>query len=65
MNKTLISAVTGKSKTIDVNVIGAAVVAILTAFGIALPVEAVTAFFTIANIFLRFITKESLADKVS
>ena len=58
-----LSALKGKSKTVNVNVIAGAIVTIATALGYTIPVEAVTAFFTIANVLLRFVTDQPLDEK--
>ncbi len=52
-----------KSNTINFNVVAASVVTILTSFGVEVPVEAVTAVFTLGNIFFRFLTTKPLKDK--
>lgn len=52
-----------KSKTIDFNVLAAAIVAILAQAGVAVPVEVVTAVFAIGNFVLRLITKKPIAEK--
>ena len=52
-----------KSKTVDFNILAGSVVGLLTAFGVAIPVEAVTGIFAIGNIMLRFITKKPLSEK--
>ena len=57
------NALTLKSKTINFNVLGGAIVTILGQFGVAIPVEAVSAGFIILNFILRLITKEPLEDK--
>jgi len=52
-----------KSKTVDTNVLAGALVTILTACGVTVPVSAITSFFVLANIILRAITKEPLSAK--
>lgn len=52
-----------KSKTIDFNVIAAGIVAMLAQYGIDVPIEIVVVFFTVLNIFLRWITKTPMAEK--
>ena len=52
-----------KSKTLDTNVLAGAVVAILSAFGVAVPVGVITSFFVVINVILRLITKEPISAK--
>ena len=52
-----------KSKTIDFNILCAAVFSVLLGLGIEVPVEVVAAVTTIGNFILRFFTKKSLAEK--
>ena len=52
-----------KSKTIDFNVICAAVFSLLLGFGVEIPEEVIVAVTTIGNFILRFFTKQPLADK--
>lgn len=52
-----------KSKTFDFNVIVAAVVTILSNFGVVVSVEVITAITTIGNIILRMITNKPISDK--
>jgi hypothetical protein len=62
MNK-LIAALTGKSKTVNINALMAAIVAISKSFGYEMSVETVTAFYTVLNIVLRFVTDKPLDEK--
>jgi len=52
-----------KSRTIDFNIIATSVVAILTNFGVDVPIEVVTGVFGIGNFVLRFLTKNAVGDK--
>lgn len=52
-----------KSKTINFNAAGAAIFALLSAFGIDVPADVVAAIGVIGNIILRFITKEPISAK--
>ncbi len=52
-----------KSKTINFNALVPAAVAILAAFGVAVPATLVTAILVIGNMLLRMLTKEAIADK--
>lgn len=59
----LSNALTGKSKTINLNAAGVALVPLLQAFGIMLDPTMVAAGFTLLNWILRSVTKKPLADK--
>jgi len=52
-----------KSKTIDFNIIVAAIVGVSESIGFAIPVEVVTGFFAIGNFVLRLLTKKPIAEK--
>lgn len=52
-----------KSKTLDFNLFAGAVVTILTAFGVVVPVEVVTAVLCIGNFILRLVTKGAISEK--
>ena len=52
-----------KSKTINFNLLVPAVIGILSAFGVAVPVEVATGVLALGNFILRFATKEAIADK--
>ncbi|MBC8508645.1 MAG: hypothetical protein H8D34_27620 [Chloroflexi bacterium] len=52
-----------KSKTINFNALVPAIVALLAAFGVAVPTALVTAILVIGNMVLRMITKEAITDK--
>ena len=52
-----------KSKTINFNLLVPALVGLLTAFGVAVPVEVVTGVLAIGNFILRLLTDSSIADK--
>lgn len=52
-----------KSKTINFNLLIPAIVGLLTAFGITIPVPVITGILAIGNFILRLITKEAIVDK--
>lgn len=52
-----------KSKTVDFNIFAGAVVTILTACGVVIPVEVVTAVLCIGNFILRLVTKGAISEK--
>lgn len=53
-----------KSKTINFNLLIPAIVGLLAAFGIAVPVEVATGILAIGNFILRLMTNEAITDKV-
>jgi hypothetical protein len=52
-----------KSKTLNFNVLVPALVGILMAFGVEIPVEVVTGVLAIGNFILRFFTEVPLSEK--
>ncbi len=52
-----------KSKTIDFNILIAALAGMAAAFGIQIPEQATGAVLVLGNIILRAVTKEPLANK--
>lgn len=64
MRKAAVNAIMLRSKTVNVNVVAGAAVAILQQFGLVLDAGLVTAILALANVVLRFITDSPLEDKV-
>ncbi|MCK5616391.1 hypothetical protein KAR91_81770 [Candidatus Pacearchaeota archaeon] len=52
-----------KSKTIDFNIVAAALVKVLSAFGVAIPIDVILAGFVIMNFILRLLTTTSISKK--
>ena len=59
----LSKAISGKSKTINFNAAGAALVPLLQAFGVNLDPVIVSSGFMLMNWILRFFTAKALGDK--
>ena len=53
-----------KSKTINFNLLIPAIVGLLSAFGVVVPVEVATGILAIGNFILRLMTTEAIVDKV-
>lgn len=52
-----------KSKTINFNLLVPAIVGLLSAFGVAVPVEVATGILALGNFILRLITNGAIAEK--
>lgn len=52
-----------KSKTLDFNVLVAALFALLNHLGVVIPAEVMTGVLAVGNYILRFVTKKPLAEK--
>ena len=52
-----------KSKTIDFNIAAGAIVKILDAFGVTIPLDIVLSGFVLMNFILRCITSKSISEK--
>jgi len=52
-----------KSKTVNFNIIAAAILEILQLLGVAVPIPVITIGLPLANILLRFLTKQPLSEK--
>ena len=52
-----------KSKTVNFNALAAAVVTILSAFGVTISGEVITAILTLGNFFLRLKTNQAISEK--
>ena len=59
----LLNAFKLKSKTVNFNILGGALVTLLGQFGFEISPEVVSAGFVLGNFILRLITKQPLEDK--
>ena len=57
------NALTGKSKTVNLNAVAMIVVPLLQAFGVVIDPTIIAAGFTLLNFGLRFVTKKALDEK--